>query len=219
MTATSFGSPSPRTARSRIPGRKSGRGQQAGISQLPLFSLPAQRPLMCNVFFALGPDATAKAQCASLLQSLRSERIALEKPVEVDRLHVSLCNIGGFFDQIPREHLPAARYAAAHVRIDPFTVTFDQLHSAKGHLLLRPSDGAPALYAFQEKLSKALIGAGMRRWMTWKFRPHLTLCYDAGAIPERTVAPVTWTVRDFVLIESLYGRHRHIERGRWALQP
>lgn len=204
--------------RAPTPGRKSAaRAKPPGQSQLPLFGLPPARPMMCNVFFAVVPDAPARTQCARALASLRAERLAVGKPLEAERLHVSLCNIGGFFDQIPREHLPTACEAAARVRMAPFEVEFDLLHSTTGHMLLRPSNGAPALHAFHEKLTEELVRAGMRRWLTWNFNPHVTLSYGACAVHERPIAPITWTVRDFVLIESLYGRHRHIERGRWAL--
>lgn len=187
--------------------------------QLSLFALPPLQPRMCSVFFALRPDARSNGQMDHLLQQLRRERIVLGQPVEQDRRHVTLRDIGGFFDQMPRAHFAHARAAAATVRVAPFQIAFDQLHSAKGHMLLRPSGGVPGLDALHRKLNEALIGAGMRRWLTWNFRPHMTLCYEAGALPERYIEPVTWTVREFVLIESLHGRHRHVERGRWALTP
>lgn len=187
--------------------------------QLSLFALPPLRPRMCNVFFAVRPDAQANRQTDRLLQQLRKERVVLGQPVEEDRRHVTLRDIGGFFDQMPRSHFANAKAAAAAVRVEPFQVAFDLLHCAKGQMLLRPSGGAPGLEALHRKLNEALIGAGMRRWLTWNFRPHLTLGYDAGALPERYVDPVTWTVRAFVLIESLYGLHRHVERGRWTLTP
>ncbi len=199
-------------------GKPTPRPRPPAQSQLPLFGLPPERPLMCNLFFAVAPDAAARTQCARVLQSLRAGRIAVGKPLEAERLHVSLCSIGGFFDQIPREHLPTACAAAATVRMEPFTVTFDLLHSTTGHMLLRPSDGAAALHLLHEKLTEALVRAGMRRWLAWNFNPHVTLSYGACAVHERAVEPVSWTVRDFGLIESLYGRHRHIERGRWMLE-
>lgn len=191
--------------------------QPSRSPQLSLFALPTLQPRMCNVFFALRPDATANLQADRLLQQLRKERVSLDQPVEADRRHVTLRDIGGFFDQMPRTHFANAKAAAATVRMTPFQVTFDLLHSAKGQMLLRPSKGAAELDALHRKLNEALIGAGMRRWLTWNFRPHMTLCYEAGAVPERYVDPVTWTVREYVLIESLYGRHRHVERGRWVL--
>lgn len=187
--------------------------------QLSLFALPPLRPRMCNVFFALRPDAGANQQADQLLQRLRKERLILGQPVEADRRHVTLRDIGGFFDQMPRAHFASAKAAAATVRVEPFPVAFDLLHCAKGRMLLRPSEGAPGLGLLHHRLNEALIGAGMRRWLTWNFRPHMTLCHDAGVLPERYVDPVTWTVREFVLIESLHGRHRHVERGRWRLTP
>lgn len=187
--------------------------------QLSLFALPPLRPRICNVFFALRPDAQAHQQADRLLQQLRKERVVLGQPVEEDRRHVTLRDIGGFFDQMPRSHFSIAKTAAATVRVEPFQLAFDLLHCTKGQMLLRPSGGAHLLDVLHRRLNEALIGAGMRRWLTWNFRPHMTLCHDAGALQERYVDPVTWTVREFVLIESLYGLHRHVERGRWPLTP
>lgn len=194
-------------------------GGLAKPPQLSLFALPPLRPRMCNVFFALQPDAGASQQADRLLQQLRKERVVLGQPVEADRRHVTLRDIGGFFDQMPRAHFADAKAAAATVRVAPFQIAFDLLHSAKGQMLLRPSGDASGLDTLHRTLNEALIGAGMRRWLTWNFRPHMTLCYEAGALPERYIEPVIWTVREFVLIESLFGRHRHVERGRWPLTP
>ncbi len=36
-------------------------------------------------------------------------------------------------------------------------------------------------------------------------------------IRERSIDPVSWTVRDFVLIHSLIGKSVYKERGRWQL--
>jgi 2'-5' RNA ligase len=42
--------------------------------------------------------------------------------------------------------------------------------------------------------------------------------YDRQPIPETDLdEPITWTVRDFVLIHSLVGRSQHKHLARWQL--
>jgi 2'-5' RNA ligase len=51
------------------------------------------------------------------------------------------------------------------------------------------------------------------------FNPHITLSYDDSDVPEQKIEPISWTVSQFTLTESLLGKHKHIERGRWQIQP
>jgi 2'-5' RNA ligase len=70
---------------------------------------------------------------------------------------------------------------------------------------------------FGALLRTTLIKAGLRRWLRGRFSPHMTLSYAAEDLTELPVDPVAWTVRDFVLVESLQGLHTHIQRGVWDL--
>ena len=87
-----------------------------------------------------------------------------------------------------------------------------------GSFLLRASDGAGALRMFRQTLSEALIKAGLRRHAASAFNPHMTLSYDFANTPEQTIEPIDWTIREFVLIESLLGKRKHLERGCWPLR-
>jgi 2'-5' RNA ligase len=50
------------------------------------------------------------------------------------------------------------------------------------------------------------------------FNPHLTFLYGDQAIPEITIAPVSWIVRELVLVRSLHGQGRHLVLGRFPLR-
>ena len=50
------------------------------------------------------------------------------------------------------------------------------------------------------------------------FTPHLTLLWADRCVEAYPIAPITWTVRDFVLVLSLPGQSRHIHVGHWQLQ-
>lgn len=159
-----------------------------------------------------GPPARA-----DLIEQLRARGALSGKPVEPDRLHVSLQHLGDFIDQLPKHLVCAAETAAAVVAMEPFRVAFDRAGGTRGPFLLRASDNATALQSFRKGLGDALIKAGIRRPMRALFTPHMTLSYGVNDAVERRVEPVSWTVRDFVLIESLYGKHQYILRGRWRV--
>lgn len=97
-------------------------------------------------------------------------------------------------------------------------MVFDQLCGNGRHVVLRPSEAVPALDALQRRLADALARAGVGGWRGARFRPHVTLAYRAGAALNEWTEPVSWTVRDFVLIESLIPLTRHELRGRRPLR-
>jgi 2'-5' RNA ligase len=46
----------------------------------------------------------------------------------------------------------------------------------------------------------------------------VTLLYDERGIAEHAIEPVSWTVREFVLVHSLRGQSKYIPLGRWPLR-
>jgi 2'-5' RNA ligase len=171
-----------------------------------------------RLFFGIWPDAAAIGCLTRLMRRLRSDELMLGRPVDSDRLHVTLHHLGDFVDQIPPSLVPAATAAAATVRMQPFDVVFDRVGGTRGQFLLRACDGSTALKLFRQTLSAALTKAGLRRRVDPAFNPHMTLSYDFSDVPEQSIDPIQWTVRQFVLIESLLGKHRHIERGCWPIR-
>jgi 2'-5' RNA ligase len=59
--------------------------------------------------------------------------------------------------------------------------------------------------------------AGFRRTAS-RSTPHITLLYGDRTLAERSIEAIQWTVRDFVLIQSLWGRGKHIHLARWSLR-
>ena len=48
---------------------------------------------------------------------------------------------------------------------------------------------------------------------------HVTLLYDRQSVPESGIGePITWMVRDFVLVHSLQSPSEHVHRARWPLR-
>jgi RNA 2',3'-cyclic 3'-phosphodiesterase len=188
---------------------------------------PSQQPSFGGMFdsqpqhrllFGIWPDTHAAESLTRLIARLCNDGIMSGRPVETHRLHATLHHLGDFVDQIPPSLMPAAGEAAATVKWLPFEVVFDRIGGTKGQFLLRPSDGSVALRHFRQTLSTALIKAGLRRYIDPAFAPHVTLSYDFSDAPGMSIEPIAWTVREFILVESLLGQHRHIERGRWPIR-
>jgi 2'-5' RNA ligase len=177
-------------------------------------SLPRHR-----LFFGIWPVDHAAEILTRLMARLSRDRIMPGRPVDTDRLHITLHHLGDFADQIPPSLPPTAQAAAATVRMPPFEVVFDRIGGTRGQFLLRASDGSVALRHFRQTLGTALIKAGLRRQIDPAFIPHLALSYDFSDAPEMPVEPIAWTVRESVLVESLLGKHQHIKRGSWSIQP
>jgi 2'-5' RNA ligase len=47
---------------------------------------------------------------------------------------------------------------------------------------------------------------------------HVTLLYDKRVVDEQPIEPISWTVREFVLVRSLHGQTRHTDVARWQLR-
>jgi hypothetical protein len=73
-------------------------------------------------------------------------------------------------------------------------------------------DGVAAL---QQALGGVLAKAGLA---ARRSPPHLTLLYDVRRVEEQPVAPIGWTVREFVLVHSRLGRGLYKSLGRWPLR-
>ncbi len=105
----------------------------------------------------------------------------------------------------------------------PFKVSFDRAASFNGNssnrpLVLRGGDGVKAMWDFHDALGNSMLRAGLGRWASPAFTPHVTLLYDDRAVEELPIDEISCTVTDFVLVYSLLGDGRHVPLGRWSLQ-
>jgi 2'-5' RNA ligase len=78
----------------------------------------------------------------------------------------------------------------------------------------------PLFTSFHHALGIEMKKAGIGRSVTPRFTPHLTLLYGDRMVTERSIEPIRWTVRDFVLVQSLRGRGqaKHNLLARWPLR-
>jgi 2'-5' RNA ligase len=102
-----------------------------------------------------------------------------------------------------------------------FSVRFDWTGSfaggGSGHpLVLRGEEGLGPLSAFRDALRAKMVRAGFA--VGPGFTPHVTLMWADRCVDDHPIAPIGWTVRDFVLTASVQGYSCHIEVARWPLQ-
>jgi len=173
---------------------------------------------MDSLFFALQPEPAAAGRAVELAESLRATHELKARATGAQRLHVTLHHLGS-----PTEEAVArALRAAAELDSPAFEVSFERVASFESRARKRPlvllsRHAMRPLRAFRSTLGASLRLHGLAADQG-VFTPHLTLLRDAQAVPEQSIAPLAWTVRDFVLIQSLIGQGRHVVLGRWPLQ-
>lgn len=185
------------------------------------FELLDRVPIQHNVFFASQPAAAASVRIVRLAQDVVGHRCLGARLLPPERLHVSVLAIGGFVDPLPSALIDEVKAIAGTVPMAPFDVVFDRVASfngghGKSALVLTGHEGVAGLVVLQEALILALSKAGVRVRPTKPFKPHVTMAY-ADRTSEFSIEPISWTVNEFVLVDSLVGLSRHILLGRWAL--
>ena len=174
-----------------------------------------------KVFFALQPDAPAAQQIAGLTAEARRAHGLSGKPISAERLHISLNFVGAFRGPPPRALIDKARKVVEGLAGGrPFAVALNRLESWKGEphpLVLTGEEGVIGVEELYADLHKALAVAGMAPRREPPITPHITLLYDAREAPGAFVEPVSWKVRDFVLLDTVVGEGRHEVLGRWPL--
>jgi len=176
-------------------------------------------------FLALRPTEEMLDAFEQLAQRLRGEHGLKAGPRPKELFHVSLFSLGRY--EGPQEEadqlIARVLAAAATVHCRAFAARFDRVMSFGRGAHAKPlvavgGEGLMALATFRETLGDTLKQAGLQIAAQAHFKPHLTLLYDRGSVPEQAVAPIQWTVREFFLIHSRIGQSRHEVLGRWPLE-
>jgi len=173
------------------------------------------------LYFAILPDTDIASASFDLANDLRTQYGFSAKPRRSDLSHVSLYQIGSY-SGLPEEAAFAAMQAASTVRGPSFQVEFDRAVSFGGGdnrpLVLWNKEGNAELKALYREIDDAMQLTGFARHHGRTFEPHMTLLYRGHLVPEIMLErPVTWTVRDFVLVNSLQGKARHEHLCYWLL--
>jgi RNA 2',3'-cyclic 3'-phosphodiesterase len=174
------------------------------------------RPPEHRLFFAVRPDDETGERIVHFTEALRRRNGLGGRPIDRERLHVSMAMVDRAAQQPTAEVVDFSQRAADRVALRPFKVTFDRVQSwraSRGPLVLVGGEGVRGL----ERLHDALHVAH-KVPPDPNFKPHVSLIWSRDFLPERVIEPFSWTVREFVLIQSVYGQSRHEVLGRWPLK-
>jgi 2'-5' RNA ligase len=175
-----------------------------------------------RIFFAVLPDADMAARIHTLAEDLKREKGFEGTLILPEHLHITLFHLGDW-RTLPAKIVDIACKAAAEVAAAPFDVALKRVESFRNRtgvypFVLLAEQGATPLRVFQATLGAALKRNGLGGATQGEFKPHVTLLRDSQRAKPSAVAPVSWTVRDFVLIHSLLGHTRHVHLARWPLR-
>lgn len=176
---------------------------------------------MNKLFFALYPPPKAAAAAIDRGREAARRHGMGGRLVAAERLHVSL-NFLGADARRPTQLIERAAAAVSGVSMRPFAIALDRMVSfgataERKPLVLFGEDGVLGALALHRAIHAKLAEAGVAARPEPMINPHMTLLRDATAVPETFVAPVVWTVTEFVLILSPQGVGRHEVLGRWLL--
>jgi RNA 2',3'-cyclic 3'-phosphodiesterase len=166
------------------------------------------------VFFALYPDPDTARRLGRFVWYLCDKHKLKGRPRADRCLHVTLHGIGDYAE-LPRDAVAAISEAVSAVTMPPFAIGFNWMKNfgrgRKRALVLVGDDGVVGLQMFQHELVTALRKIGFARRKEPPYHPHITLLYyGEGEIADQAVEEIRWTVREFVLVRSLYVQGRHL---------
>lgn len=173
-----------------------------------------------RLMFLLYPDATTAARIADEAGRLK-ERLGLRGALlQTERLHVTLHHLGDYVG-LPQDIVAKGALAGDALCASPFEVIFDRALSfanrpGNNPFTLQGGQGLVALVAFQKALGEKMAGAALRPDRS--FTPHVTLLYDERIVAEQSIAPISWSVDRFALVQSKLGRTQHVILREWVLR-
>jgi len=187
---------------------------QLGFSAFAIDSEKTDR-----LIFMAQPDEFTARRISNVAHELKCKYRLRGKLLRPERLHVSLLHIRDYYE-FPDDVADRAKEAASGIVFPPIEIVFDRAMSFSGSdaQVLLVGRGVAELTALRETLVLAMAKTRIKLRCSSRFKPHLTLLYDEHLQIEEAIEPIRWTVNEFVLIDSLVGKGRHKELGRWPLK-
>lgn len=174
-----------------------------------------------NLLFAIRPERKAAERIEGLALDCCEEFGLVGTLIEKERLHISLRGMKTC-DVVPAFMREKLETAANAVSMPSFEARFGRVMSFRRNAPKRAfvlvADGDGGLRTLWQSLGIEMRRVGLWRHVGSSFKPHVTMLYDRRMVAERSVEPIIWTVRDFVLIHSLVGESTHIPLGKWSLR-
>jgi RNA 2',3'-cyclic 3'-phosphodiesterase len=180
-----------------------------------------QWQLTDRLIFATILDAGSASGVDQLRRELRAKHRLRGKSIAMERLHVTLHHVGDFAG-LPEGIVAKALAVASAISMRPFTVEFNSALSFRGRpgnlpFVLQGDEGVIGLLVLQQRLGRLMENAGLGR-ADPHYTPHMTLLYGDRTVDDEAVRPISWAVREFVLVHSLLGRSRYNVLARFPLR-
>lgn len=142
------------------------------------------------------PDDAVKQQCAKLMRGLLKPG---DRPVNPDNMHVTTVFLGAV-DEVLES---ALIQAAAEIKLEPFTIGFDELSFWRKPAIIcltsrRPDEKSTML---AEQLS-AMVSSFGHPVEDRAYQPHVTLIRKAKQAMQMEFEPIIWRADAFCLVES-----------------
>jgi len=175
-----------------------------------------------GLFFAIMIPLPEHAQLTACFQGFQSACAFRSRPIEPDRLHVSLLSVF-VGDDLPEEEIRTAIRAGDAIRFEPFALTFSSALTfrnsrSKMPFVLASQKGAEAINGLRFEIGTAHSTlSGSHSYRHTPINPHITLIWDYIAVPERPISPLTMIVQEFALVHSHIGLSRYDVLKRWPL--
>jgi len=171
-----------------------------------------------NLFFALRPDEGVRDRIEAVARQLKGELAPAGRWLKPHRYHMTLCYLGAHA-HVPDELIANALSAGDGVRAPAFAFDLDVAGSFANPSIpwwVGCRETSPALAVLWDAISAGLSshsGGDAHRV------PHVTILRNADRrLPQTSIAPIPWSVDDFVLIDSLIGPEpKHTVLRRWRL--
>ena len=179
-------------------------------------------PVSHNLFFALWPDADARAQIDATARHLKQVHAPAGHWIKPHRYHLTLLFLGEHAN-LPADLVTAACAAGDHVSAPAFDFALDVAASFANRKIpwwLGCREIAPGLARLRAGISAGLRASGYGIRDEADPVAHVTILRDAGrALPATPIAPIEWAVGEFVLIDSRLGpESSYTVVRRWALR-
>jgi 2'-5' RNA ligase len=166
-----------------------------------------------RLFFALWPDEALRR---------RLERIGAElaqrtqgKAVPAAKVHLTLAFLG----EVPEDRFAATVDAASRVKEKAFDLTLEEVGAFRSARVawVGSTGGHPALTALQSALAAQLHREGFEL-ESRPFAAHVTLARRiTRPLAREAVEPITWRVREFVLVASDTAKGSYEVGRTWKL--
>ena len=131
-------------------------------------------------------------------------------------LHVTLITLYDLH-YAPSDWLPATIAALGTFAAPSFPLRFDRIENRKA-VTLRTRDPLTEARAFQKALVQHLLEQKAPIMDGTTPEPHITINYRGDRLGAQKMPPISWTVDEIILMESIVGKTTHVEHGRWPLR-